>query len=449
MSVMYSNGRKTSKFIKTEIQNAYLQYVEPVYNSEKYGETSYTVLEKGLYLIIVSVSYQGNKSITLPQGRTPIVNENVVVNTSIGVQCVAVNLFEGDIVTLNAQNSNWAAFSKQIYKLKGITIQSVYGTDAVQDNTLSFSVPDNDNEYMVIGTCFGGESHKFTVNTDGTPAIKTFVGGTETYTVIMADKGHFVPDLEMYGYDGGGVFFVGLNITIERENLLDNIHKIVNLTYTDWNALVTKDKYTLYNVFTDRESTIIWKTFLGDKRILCYKDENDLSDYEFWYENLWFGYTNGASSYARYQSIINTGIKIRSAANINRDWQLEFNCEPTHTNKSGGSESPIIGSYGSSSPNYYELYTKHSDTNDNLYPYGCIGNDSSLGSITNKDVIIRKVNNVITYIVDGVEVRTYNWNSSSTTESDDYQMVIGYYRQSHFFEGNMKYIGFKWLSSGE
>ena len=215
------------------------------------------------------------------------------------------------------------------------------------------------------------------------------------------------------------------------------IDKIIELTETDYNALATKDPNTLYNVLTDSEALIKYSC-LGSNRIV---NNPNISQYEFWYENLFYAKGTAAGT-SDLNPTIYTGIKILSQSNINRDWQIEFNVIPI--NDGGGSENAVIGVTASSGNNRFEMYTKKE--NSNLYLYGIFGNDSNLGDISNKDVVLTKSNNTVTCTIDGTQVSTKAWDASNTSESDDLAINIGSMRNFHTFCGLINYIGFKWLS---
>ena len=54
--------------------------IELVENNTTSGSSSFTITEDGTYLIIVSVSHLGSRIITLPQGRTATISQDVEIN---------------------------------------------------------------------------------------------------------------------------------------------------------------------------------------------------------------------------------------------------------------------------------------------------------------------------------------------------------------------------------
>ena len=188
----------------------------PVFSNTSSGSSTYTILEDGLYLIEVTNSYQGSRSITLPSGRTPIVNQTID-GSSRGTTIEIVELQSGDEITLSATASTWLAFSKSVFLLKNIVVSSVYDTDGVDDTTLTYnSIPSTDDYYMTIGVCFGRQTENYydgTVNTQ-IPLEQEDFSGIMTLGSIRIDKGSNFPTLSYYGYDGGGAYLCVLSVDI-------------------------------------------------------------------------------------------------------------------------------------------------------------------------------------------------------------------------------------------
>lgn len=188
----------------------------PVFGNTSSGNSTYTIIEDGLYLIEVTNSYQGSRSITLPSGRTPIVNEAISGN-SRGTTIVIAELQSGDEITLSATASTWLAFSKSVFLLKNIDALSVYDTDYVDDTTLVYnSIPSTDDYYMTIGVCFGREAGKYYDSTVNTviPLEQDDECGAMSLCSIRLDKGRNFPELSYYGYDGGGAYLCVLKVNV-------------------------------------------------------------------------------------------------------------------------------------------------------------------------------------------------------------------------------------------
>lgn len=188
--------------------------IELVENNTTSGSSTYTIEEDGTYLIIASVSHQGTRSITLPQGRTATIEQDVELNDGHrGMTVVVADLEEDDVVTMVTTPSQWNAFGKLIYKLSNVSADSVYSTQAKGDGTQTFSVPTSGN-YLVVGLCFGLQSGYYYDLTEENSASKNITtrAGVNTLLRIFVDSGENIPTLELYGNDGGGDFFIALNI---------------------------------------------------------------------------------------------------------------------------------------------------------------------------------------------------------------------------------------------
>lgn len=188
--------------------------IELVENNTTSGSSSFTITEDGTYLIIVSVSHQGSRSITLPQGRTATISQDVEINDGHrGMSVVVVDLMANDVVTLSATPTNWNAFGKLIYKLSNTSVNAVYNTKSKADGTETFSVPTS-GDYLVICVCFGLTSGYYYDLTDEVFASKNITNrtGVNTLSRVFADKGENIPTIELYGNDGGGDFFVAISL---------------------------------------------------------------------------------------------------------------------------------------------------------------------------------------------------------------------------------------------
>lgn len=191
----------------------------PVFNNLDRGNSTYTVLEDGLYLIEVSNSYQGTRSIMLPSGRTSIISQSMT-GTDRGMSIEIVELKSGDVITLSATSMQWTALSKCIFLLKNIEVLSVYDTDYADDTTLTYSsVPSTEDHYMSIGVCFGAGPSKYYDSTVDTtiPLERDDEGGNLTLCSVRLDKGKNFPTLSYYGYDGGGAYLCVLSVQVQEE----------------------------------------------------------------------------------------------------------------------------------------------------------------------------------------------------------------------------------------
>lgn len=235
------------------------------------------------------------------------------------------------------------------------------------------------------------------------------------------------------------IYINGHKTNAIASKLTKSIKGGITLTKTEYNALETKDDKIIYNIVDIDRPFRVLEQYQGDKRITLYKD--NVSDYEFWYEELTFP-TNSAGEFEPEQAAIVTTVDINNEETINRDWQLEFYFTP-NDNGYGTNEYPIIGSLSSSGSGLIELYTQLSNL-QGFWLYGSSLPDSNIGDIKNKDVKITVENHVFRLWADGELIYTKNdYNPGSHTSN---VLTIGSYRMGYLFSGKIKYIGFKWLS---
>lgn len=205
------------------------------------------------------------------------------------------------------------------------------------------------------------------------------------------------------------------------ENLPDGgISGIVRLTAAEYAALVSKNPTTLYLVTDATYTNVVEARYIGTTQISEYK--NDLSDYEFWYENTFI-----PAGYSKQTSINFTG------ANANKNWQFEINL----AGRGSSSECTLIGFATDSKEIYWDSYGANT-----LKVYGDLFDTN--GDITtafiNKDIIIKKENGVITVTTDGVQTFT-----SNTITATSNVKLFNYYNDTYPFNGYINYFGFKWL----
>lgn len=180
------------------------------------GASTYTITESGTYLLIVSNSLQGSRDITLPAGRTAIINENIEPTSGsiYGTTVVVVDLQANDEIILSASPGGWTAFSKQVYKLEDATISSVYGTQANIDGHYSYTLSGS-GTYILVGVCFGRTT--FDYYDESSVRTCCYLGHDSpvncTYTKVVVGTGDEIGQHDLYGYDGGGVDFIAINIS--------------------------------------------------------------------------------------------------------------------------------------------------------------------------------------------------------------------------------------------
>ena len=221
--------------------------------------------------------------------------------------------------------------------------------------------------------------------------------------------------------------------------MTQKVRGCITLTKEEYNALTEKDNAIIYNIVDAGRPFRVLEQYQGDKRVTLYKD--NVSDYEFWYEELTFP-TQSTGDFDADQAAIVTEVDINSTETINRDWQLEFRFVP-NANGYGTSEYPIVGSFSSSGSGLVEFYTQSSSLNG-FWLYGSSLSDNNIGDMRDKDVMIKVESHVLTVYADGELIYTKSDYSPSSHESNP--LTIGSYRMNYLYSGKIKYVGFKWLS---
>lgn len=210
-----------------------------------------------------------------------------------------------------------------------------------------------------------------------------------------------------------------------------NIQKMVQLTESEFNSLATKSDDTIY-IVTNTDKNLHLYTYQGERRILNYIDESELSDYEFWFEDVYYLHNVGSTGAAH----IDVPLAIFDAENAGRDFEIRIACNP------------VSGDYNyllSDASENYSLRINHNSYPNQIISHGNFNesgtNNEWLSYVYDTEFIYKRVNNNIQIWSDGVMIdqwpaRTYTGNST---------LQIGYW-SNYYFYGNIKYIGFKWLS---
>ncbi len=120
-----------------------------------------------------------------------------------------------------------------------------------------------------------------------------------------------------------------------------------------------------------------------------------------------------------------------------KGWQLEFNVNATNRERDN-----VICGTGSGNRGLREVYIKQDGTFW-LYDENFGDHQVYSGSITNKDVIIRRAigSGSFEVIVDGTTVYT----GTISNYSNDYTLAVGNYNSNYNFTGTINYLKFKWL----
>ena len=178
--------------------------MQVMFNSGQTGEETYTITENGKYLIVVSYSYNGSGSITLPSGRTPEIDESVLGNDARGFKVVIANLNSGDIVTMSNTVGDHTARAKCILKLNNISDLTTKKDSNIQnDSTVSPTIYAT-GKTLFIGLCcgrLGGNYYDYSHDYGG-EVYAGAIGENTLIRVIYTDDTLTIP-IYLYGYDGG------------------------------------------------------------------------------------------------------------------------------------------------------------------------------------------------------------------------------------------------------
>ena len=143
-----ANINMTSNVVKAGV----VEVVEPdmtVYgNSTESGSKTYTIETTGLYEIFYCLSLQSTVSVTLPNDANVLFERDMSVS-SHPVKHIVAELHEGDTVTIAQTPSQWNAVISGVLKLDAISVVDVAHTGSVADNTITYTLP-NDNKYYLV-----------------------------------------------------------------------------------------------------------------------------------------------------------------------------------------------------------------------------------------------------------------------------------------------------------
>ena len=222
----------------------------------------------------------------------------------------------------------------------------------------------------------------------------------------------------------------------------EQINEVVRLTQTEYDNLATKYNNKLY-LITNSNKDMIYKQYQGNRRILR---KQDISDYEFWYEDLIFpdvlsvsnnNYHNNARNYA-----INTGIEIFSSSNYQKSFEIDFKVNPVFNTSDSHRYGNIIAKNNYTSPEF-QIYV-----DEQINGVGITNGsmDSRISNMFNKDIryVFDRDNGNVKMYVDDVLTDT---QSLTTSIEADNPLLIGLYGTYSPFNGTINYIGFKWLDT--
>lgn len=212
---------ETGKIIVPQITKVY----DILHN---YSAGTYTITEKGKYLLIFSGGAgTGEVSIGMPQGRVSILEDNLSVTAggyARWMKYKIVELEQGDIITHSAfTTSQWMNVQGTIYKLEGIDINnssSVVASVSQADGAaiLPSGILQSQDLYFAFGVAGGrypqGANRDDTII--GQPEPIVYIKGQGVgYAVVNGlyyAKGANMPTVSMYGYNGGAAYVVCIKL---------------------------------------------------------------------------------------------------------------------------------------------------------------------------------------------------------------------------------------------
>lgn len=201
--------------------------VEFRYNGTANGTNTYTITEKGYYLMIAAYSFGGSASITLPEGITALYSDDVSasdvysgVTRYRGAKVVIAELNVDDVVTMYSTyfNNTWPGHGKVVYKLTGLdnkTLTTV-SKPLTKDATASLSAINTPGDYLVIGITTGSSNANSMFVNGKTKLLScdmARVGNGWMFTIVLIGSVTTSPELSMYGYSGGQVSYFTISIT--------------------------------------------------------------------------------------------------------------------------------------------------------------------------------------------------------------------------------------------
>lgn len=189
------------------------------YSSGTAGTETYTVTENAKYMIINGWSWQGSQGVgkgvtTLPSGRTPIIDEEIINSSTFGYRLTIADLQVGDVVTMTNYNAGWVANTKLIYKLNNINPTSLIHQTTAGDGWIDVPSITGSGKALFIGACCGKTTSNIqdTSTSNLNPDDDFMLAGYTNTNFLFRITYCSIPNMpyyKMYGYDGG---FAGLAV---------------------------------------------------------------------------------------------------------------------------------------------------------------------------------------------------------------------------------------------
>ena len=222
-----------------------------------------------------------------------------------------------------------------------------------------------------------------------------------------------------------------------------DISEVARLTETEWSNLQIKDNNKIYLICNDQKD-MVRKMYQGDRRIL---KKEDISDYEFWYEDLRFPYylnTSTGTAYSADRYAFDTEINPFSNDNKERSFEIDFKIINAILGHSYGN---IIANHAYDSSKVFQIYYYEGESKVGFGFQQSGDHNTSSTSVLNKDIRMVfdrtesptvTVNIYIDNVLDSTFIVT-NFEYSNNA------LRIGLYDNYSPFNGCIDYIGFKWL----
>ena len=230
-----------------------VEVVEPdmtVYgNSTESGSKTYTIETTGVYDIFYCLSLQSTVSVTLPNNAN-VLFENDLTVSNHPVKHIIAELHEGDTVTIAQTPSQWTAVVSGVLKLDAISVVDVAHTGSVADSTITYTLPNDNKYYLVVGACVGKPTGNNAVDntSGGTPDITRTLTGSGARVRSVVVKGSDSPSFSFYGYDGGVASIIAYEIEFEEGNWDYNL---ATKNYVDTGLSGKQNTLTFDSVPTD------------------------------------------------------------------------------------------------------------------------------------------------------------------------------------------------------
>lgn len=184
--------------------------VAPIDKLELAGESAlnsytHTFSESGTYLCIVGYPYSGSASLTFSDATVLDTQEVNLSGNRGGFICKIVSVEEDETATMAVTWASWAGRVIAVIKLTQVTIDENVKADAINDTSITYTLPNDDNYYLVYGFGLGRTTGYYRDDTTGGDEEEMLTGtwGGNSVSRVAICKGSDSPSYSFYGYDGG------------------------------------------------------------------------------------------------------------------------------------------------------------------------------------------------------------------------------------------------------